>query len=100
MPEPIVEWWLGSLSEYGYVAELEDGPHEDREGVEQALYLIRSLGLSRDRNFVCVRLEQSEVEPIAHDVNEEALADRRRMVDRMSEQTPAEGEGGRDETSH
>ena len=80
----VIEWWLGTRSQYGYVDSLEDGPHSDRDGVEQALYLIRGLGLERDRKFCCVRIEQSDVDPIAHDVNEDALSDCRMMVDRAS----------------
>ena len=79
-----VDWWMAEVSQYGYASELCDGPHSDREGVEQALYLIRGLGLERGRKFCCVRIEQSEVLPVDCDVNHEALADCRMMIDRAS----------------
>lgn len=79
-----VDWWLAEVSRYGYASELCDGPHDDRDGVEQALYLIRGLGLERGRKFCCVRIEQSEVLPVAHDVNHEAVADCRMMIDQAS----------------
>lgn len=77
-------WWLAEKCRYGYANELVDGPHDSREGVEQAFYLIRSLGLQRGREFVCVRVEQSEVAPVAHDVNQEALSNCKMMVDRKA----------------
>ena len=81
LDEPDVNWWLAEKSRYGYANELVDGPHSEREGVEQALFLIRSLGLQRGREFVCVRVEQTEVEPVAHDVDHEALANCKHMID-------------------
>jgi hypothetical protein len=79
-----VDWWLAEINQHGYVSDLCDGPHSDRAGVEKALYLFRGMGLERDRRFCCVRVEQSEVVAVAHDVNHEALADCRMMIDRAS----------------
>lgn len=79
-----VDWWLAEVSRYGYASELHDGPHSDRSGVEQALHLIRGLGLERGRKFCCVRVEQTVVEAKPHDTNEEALSDCRMMIDRST----------------
>ena len=67
-----VDWWLAQVSRYGYACSLCDGPHSDRERVEQALYLIRSLEPERGRKFCCVRVEQSDIQPVAHDVEHES----------------------------
>lgn len=75
-----VDWWLAEVGQYGYATDLVDGPHSDREGVEEALYLIRGLGLSRCRKFCCVRVEQSAVDPKPHDTNHAALDDCRSML--------------------
>lgn len=84
-----VDWWLATVCRYGYVNELVDGPHTDRAGVEQALHLIRGMGLERDRDFRCVRVEQTAVELKTHHTNEVALSDCRMMVDRASSQSQA-----------
>lgn len=59
---------------------LVDGPHSERAGVEQALYLISGMGMRRGRQFVCVEATVTDVKPIAHDVDHEALAACRDMV--------------------
>lgn len=69
----IVDWWLGELDQHGN-PELIDGPHADVPGVEQALWLIENLGMRRGRNLVGLRIEQFEVKPVAHNVNHEATA--------------------------
>jgi len=74
MSDVKVDYWLAEVGPYGYATALIDGPHCDRSGVEQALYLIRSLGLERGRSFCCARVEQSAVIAVAHSVNEEALS--------------------------
>lgn len=82
IPAVIVNWWLAEVSPYGYAMSLDDGPHDDREGVEQSAYLIERLGLTRGRKFCCVRVEQFEVTPKAHDTNQEALKDCQKMMRR------------------
>jgi hypothetical protein len=79
-----VDWWLAEVSPHGYAGKLCDGPHDDRAGVEQALHLIRGLGLERGRKFCCVRMEQTSVEAKPHDTNEEALRDCRMLIDRST----------------
>jgi hypothetical protein len=54
-----VDWWLAEVNQYGYAAELCDGPHSDRVGVEKALSLYRDFGLENGRTFCCVRVEQT-----------------------------------------
>jgi len=79
-----VNYWLAERNQYGVADVLLDGPHSKREGVEQALYLINSLGLSRstkNRDLCCVRIEQTPVEPKSHNANEEALAACRVMME-------------------
>ena len=75
-----VDWWLGELNIHGYCSDLIDGPHSNREGVEQAAYLLENLGFKKDREFVCVKLETTPIEAVAHDVNEEALEDCKNMM--------------------
>lgn len=79
MSESRVDYWLAEVGLYGYATELTDGPHANREGVEQALYLIRGLGMERGRQFCCVRVEQSDVEAKPHSTNEGALGDCKNM---------------------
>lgn len=74
MIEKNVQWWLAETDRNGNAANLADGPHSDREGVEQAAYLIKRLGLTRGRTFAAARVELSEVTPTAHGANEDALS--------------------------
>lgn len=67
-----VQWWLADIDQYGN-AKLTDGPHNERSGVEQAAYLLKRLGLAKDRRFACARVELTDVEAKPHDANEEAL---------------------------
>lgn len=80
-------FWLAELSQYGYACELCDGPHSEREGVEQALYLIRGMGLERGRKFCCVRVEQSDVEAKPHGTNQDALDDCKELIQGGSNET-------------
>ncbi len=86
-----VDWWLAEVSRYGYASNLVDGPHSSRDGVEQAAYLIRGLGLQRDRKFCCVRIEQTEVEPKRHDANESAMNDVAKLIARTPPQNESFG---------
>lgn len=74
MGEKNIQWWLAETDRNGNAANLADGPHSDREGVEQAAYLIKRLGLTRGRTFAAARVELSEVTPTAHGANEDALS--------------------------
>lgn len=69
----LVQWWLAKLDQYGN-PKLVDGAHSDRAGVEQALYLINRLGLGKGNRYACARVEVTDVEPVAHNANEDALA--------------------------
>lgn len=66
------QFWLAKLDQYGNPT-LTDGPHSNRDGVEQAAYLLNRLGLTKERQFVCAEVALTDVEPKAHDANEEAL---------------------------
>jgi hypothetical protein len=68
-----VQWWLAETDGYGNPT-LSDGPHSDRDGVEQAAYLIKRLGMTRGRTFAAARVELSAVTPAAHGANEDALS--------------------------
>ena len=71
---PNTQWWLASLDQYGN-AKLCDGPHGDRSGVEQAMYLFRSLGLERAAGgYAAAEVRLTAVEPKAHGANEDAIA--------------------------
>lgn len=80
----LTEWWLVKVDGYGTVMELSDGPHEDRKGVEQALYLYRSFGLIDDscRNYCCASIACSRVEAKNHDVRGKSVADLRKATGR------------------
>jgi len=81
--EKKVRWWLAEICPlYGYAQKLVDGPHENFTGVQQAAYLIEALGLKGNRQFCCVRVEETPVIPIAHDVNQEDLATLKKTLDR------------------
>ena len=59
-----VDYWLGILNEHGYVDELIDGPHDDRAGVEHALYLMHHLGVTTPNTiYRCVMSIHTAVEP-------------------------------------
>ncbi|MCR5875114.1 hypothetical protein LRS10_13530 [Phenylobacterium sp. J426] len=65
-------WWLAELGPHGYSKPI-DGPHESREGVEEAAYLLARLGLQRDRTFVCAEIIETPVEAKPHGANEDAI---------------------------
>lgn len=66
-----VQWWLVAV-DHGN-PRLVDGSHSTRDGVEQALYLLNRLGISRGTKYMCARIELTEVEAVSHGSNEEAL---------------------------
>lgn len=66
------QWWLAEIEPYG-LPTLKDGPHNDRAGVEKALYLFRRLGIGKSKAYGCAEVHLTDVEPVAHDANEEAL---------------------------
>ena len=66
------QFWLAKLDQYGNPT-LTDGPHDERPGVEQALYLFRRLGLGKAERYACAEVVITEVEPTPHGANEDAL---------------------------
>ena len=70
--QPAVQWWLVRLGPHGNPT-LSDGPHDDRVGAEQALYLLNRLGLSKDRRYAVARIEMTEAVPNPKGANETAL---------------------------
>ena len=65
-------WWLAELGPHGYSKPI-DGPHDSREGVEEAAYLMARLGLQKGRTFVCAEIIETPVAAKPHDANEDAL---------------------------
>lgn len=68
------QFWLATLDQYGNPT-LADGSHSDRAGVEQAVYLLNRLGLSKGRTFACAEVHLTPVSPKPHGANQEAIAD-------------------------
>lgn len=66
------QFWLVELDQHGNPT-LKDGPHGDRAGVEQALYLLTALGFNRGAKYGCAKIEITEVEAKASYVNHEAI---------------------------
>lgn len=80
------QYWLGdykNLNSHGWTSnvELVDGPHSDPKGVREAKYIISGIGLDKDkqRNYVMVTIGDIPQGDI--DVNEEAIAINRKVVD-------------------
>jgi hypothetical protein len=67
------QFWLAELDQYGNPS-LCDGSHNDREGVEQAAYLLNRLGLAKQRRFACAEVILTPVAATPHDADEAALA--------------------------
>lgn len=67
------QFWLARLDQYGNPT-LTDGPHDERTGVEQALYLFRNLGLGRGNSYACAEVVLTDVEPVSHGANEDAIS--------------------------
>lgn len=72
MAAVMTQWWLVEVGRG--LPRLADGPHGERAGVEQALYLLRALGLDQGRTYACAEIRITDVVPIAHGANEDALA--------------------------
>ena len=78
-----MQWWLAELDRYGN-PKLIDGAHSERQGADQAAYLIRSIGLggATPRRFAVARVELTEVDERNHEiVNEEAVAACKSMIE-------------------
>ena len=89
---PDVQWWLAELDVHGNPT-LIDGAHDDRQGADQAAYLIRSIGLGggKVRNFAVARVELTEVDEHNHGVvNKDAIAACKMMVDTYGAMNGAE----------
>ncbi len=85
---PNTQWWLASLDQYGN-AKLCDGPHADRAGVEEAMYLFRSLGLERSvGGYAAAEVRLTAVEPIAHGANTDAITTLNAIGLRPSPESP------------
>ena len=96
MDLPDVQWWLAELDQWGNPT-LIDGAHSERQGADQAAYLIRSIGLGggKVRRFAVARVELTEVDEHNHGiVNREAIADCKMMVDRFQNRPAREPEEG------
>lgn len=63
-------WWLATDE---IRPKLIDGPHDDPEGCEQALYIMKKLNLARKEKYIKCKIETYSVEPKPHNVNEEKL---------------------------
>lgn len=66
------QFWLARLDQYGNPT-LVDGAHDERAGVEQALYLFNRLGLGKGERYACAEVIVTDVEPGAHGANEDAI---------------------------
>lgn len=67
------QFWLARLDQHGNPT-LVDGSHRDRAGVEQALYLFRSIGLGNGESYTCAEVILTGVEARSHGANEEAIS--------------------------
>ncbi len=67
------QWWLAELNRYGN-ARLADGPHKARLGAEQALYLLRRLGMVGERQFAIAEVRLTPPTGEHAPANEEAIA--------------------------
>jgi len=67
-----VQWWVADLDRYGNPT-LTDGAHSEREGCEQALYIMRRLGLRPEQRRAICRVEIYPPEAKSHGANEDAL---------------------------
>lgn len=67
-----VQWWVADLDRYGNPT-LSDGAHENREGCEQALYIMARLGLRPEQKRAICRVEIYPPESKAHGASEGAL---------------------------
>jgi len=73
MAEIGIQWWLVKLNQHGNPTPW-DGPHDDRGGADKALYLIQRLGLVRNGDrYAVARIELSEPEPFAGDIDEAVI---------------------------
>jgi len=66
------QFWLAKLDQHGN-PKLTDGLHDERQGVEQAIYLFSRLGLGKGDRYACAEVVITDVEPGAHGANEDAL---------------------------
>lgn len=71
--QPEIQWWVADVCQYG-MPKLTDGPHDNREDCENAIYVMNRLGLSPEKKQVICRVEIYPPVAKAHDVNEEALS--------------------------
>lgn len=67
-----VQWWVAELDRYGN-PKLTDGAHSNREGCEQAIYLMNRLGLSNDIRHAICRVEINPPVAAPHGANEDAI---------------------------
>lgn len=77
---PRVQWWLAELDQHGNPT-LIDGAHSERAGVDKAMALYNGLGFSPGRRFACARVDLTEAQPSNEDVNQDAMARCRTMID-------------------
>lgn len=58
----VVQWWVAELDRYGN-PKLTDGAHSERDGCEQAIYLLARLGLAKDTKHAICRVEHVTPSP-------------------------------------
>ncbi len=68
----VVQWWVADLDRYGN-PRLTDGAHSEREGCEEAIYIMARLGIQPDRKRAICRVEIYPPEAKSHGANEDAL---------------------------
>lgn len=74
-------YWLAELDNYG-TPKLMDGPHDNRNGADEALYLIKRLGLfDQSKKYAIAKVVVSEPDDKDHDINEEAADNVRQLVE-------------------
>lgn len=67
------QWWLAEVDSYG-TGWLSDGPHQDRQGANQAFCLINAINLSPGKKWAVARVELSDPVTDSRGVNHEAVA--------------------------
>jgi hypothetical protein len=67
------QWWLAELDQYGNPS-LTDGAHGERAGAEEALTLLKRLGLAGARRFAIAEVHLTDPTGQHAAVDEESIA--------------------------
>ena len=67
------QWWLAELDQYGNPT-LADGAHREMAGAEEALTILKRLGLAGERRFAIAEVRLSEPTGQHPAVDEESIA--------------------------